>query len=145
VTQIWDGAQTWFVPLEIVFSDMSRGVLLEPVFCGSATRFKFFNGLLQSIYKFGLSVCLSVCLYSINVKTAEPIGQKFLWDLTWPHPSWVHLSIFAHLFGIYPSYSYKKIKCIYLFYQFSVHAPLKKLSFSFYPVFSTQFRLFSQI
>ena len=30
-----------------------------------------------SIYKFGLSVCLSVCLYPINVKTAEPIGPKF--------------------------------------------------------------------
>jgi len=33
------------------------------------------------IYKFGLSVCLfvclSVCLYPINVKTAEPIGPKF--------------------------------------------------------------------
>ena len=36
---------------------------------------------LQSIYKFGLSwclfVCLSVCLYPINVKTAEPIGPNF--------------------------------------------------------------------
>ena len=30
-----------------------------------------------SIYKFGLSVCLYVCLYPINVKTAEPIGPKF--------------------------------------------------------------------
>ena len=33
------------------------------------------------IYKFGLSVlvfvCLSDCLYPINVKTAEPIGPKF--------------------------------------------------------------------
>ena len=33
-----------------------------------------------SIYRFGLSVCLfvclSVCLYPINVKTAEPIGPK---------------------------------------------------------------------
>jgi len=33
------------------------------------------------IYKFGLSVwvswCLFVCLYPINVKTAEPIGPKF--------------------------------------------------------------------
>jgi len=36
----------------------------------------------KSIYKFGLSGCLSlwlfVCLYPINVKTAEPIGPKFL-------------------------------------------------------------------
>ena len=24
--------------------------------------------------------CLSVCLYPKNVKTAEPIGSKFLWD-----------------------------------------------------------------
>ena len=35
----------------------------------------------SSIYKFGLSVwvfvCLFVCLYPINVKTAEPIGPKF--------------------------------------------------------------------
>ena len=35
----------------------------------------------KSIYKFGLSGCLSlwlfVCLYPINVKTAEPIGPKF--------------------------------------------------------------------
>ena len=30
-----------------------------------------------SIFKFGLSVCLFVCLYPINVKTAEPIGPKF--------------------------------------------------------------------
>ena len=30
-----------------------------------------------SIFKFGLSVCLSVCLYPINVKTAEPIGPNF--------------------------------------------------------------------
>ena len=30
-----------------------------------------------SIYKFGLSVCLFVCLYPINVKTAEPIRPKF--------------------------------------------------------------------
>ena len=30
-----------------------------------------------SIYKFGLSVCLIVCLYPINVKTDEPIGPKF--------------------------------------------------------------------
>ena len=31
----------------------------------------------SSIYKFGLSVGLFVCLYPINVKTAEPIGPKF--------------------------------------------------------------------
>ncbi len=31
----------------------------------------------SSIYKFGLSVCLFVCLYPINVKTDEPIGPKF--------------------------------------------------------------------
>ena len=34
-----------------------------------------------SVYKFGLSVslsvCLFVCLYPINVKTAEPISPKF--------------------------------------------------------------------
>jgi len=32
-----------------------------------------FSGQTVSIYKFGLSVCL----YPINVKTAEPIGPKF--------------------------------------------------------------------
>jgi len=30
-----------------------------------------------SIYKFVLSVWVSVCLYPINVKTAEPIGPNF--------------------------------------------------------------------
>ena len=41
-------------------------------------RNKFQNKSSQSsTYKFGLSVCLSVCLYPINVKTAEPIGPKF--------------------------------------------------------------------
>ena len=30
-----------------------------------------------SIYKFGLFVWVFVCLYPINVKTAEPIGPKF--------------------------------------------------------------------
>ena len=38
---------------------------------------KFFTFSTSSIYKFGLSVCLSVCLYPINVKTAEPIGPNF--------------------------------------------------------------------
>ena len=33
--------------------------------------------IMPSVYKFGLSVCLFVCLYSINVRTAEPIGPKF--------------------------------------------------------------------
>ena len=31
-----------------------------------------------SIYKFGLGVCLSVCLYPLNVKTADPNGPKFV-------------------------------------------------------------------
>ena len=31
-----------------------------------------------------VSGCLSVCLYPIKVKTAEPIGPKFVWDLMWP-------------------------------------------------------------
>ena len=31
------------------------------------------------IYKFGLSVCLFVCLYPINWS-----GPNFLWDITWP-------------------------------------------------------------
>ena len=30
-----------------------------------------------SIYKFGLSVCLSVCLHPINVKITEPIKPNF--------------------------------------------------------------------
>ena len=32
----------------------------------------------SSIYKFGLSGCLSVRLYPINVKMVEPIGPKFV-------------------------------------------------------------------
>ena len=42
--------------------------------------FNYVNKMI-SIYKFGLSVCLSVCLYPINVKMAEPIGPNFLWDI----------------------------------------------------------------
>ena len=49
------------------------------------TRVSFFRSLILQacfflqfiIYKFSLSGCLFVCLYSINVKTAEPIGPKF--------------------------------------------------------------------
>ena len=37
-----------------------------------------------SIYIPCLSGCLFVCLYPINVKTAEPNGPSFLWGLTWP-------------------------------------------------------------
>ena len=44
---------------------------------GHFTGIEHLLGRLTSIYKFGLSVCLSVCLYPINVKTAEPIGPKF--------------------------------------------------------------------
>ena len=32
---------------------------------------------MKSIYINNLLVCLSVCLYPINIKTAEPIGPKF--------------------------------------------------------------------
>ena len=35
------------------------------------------KSIFSSIYKFGLSVCLFVCLYPITVKMAEPIGPKF--------------------------------------------------------------------
>ena len=38
---------------------------------------KHMGTICTSIYTFGLSVCLFVCLYSINVETAEPIGPKF--------------------------------------------------------------------
>ena len=54
-----------------------------------------------SIYKFGLSwclfVCLFVCLYPINVKTAEPIGPYFLWDITWPQGRFMDDQIFKNL------------------------------------------------
>ena len=54
-----------------------------------------------SIYKFGLSVmllvCLSVCLYPINVKTAEPIGPIFLWDITWPQGRFMNDQNFKYL------------------------------------------------
>ena len=54
--------------------------MLKPAFYTGCHLFSEKNQK-QSIYKFGLSVCLSVCLfvclYQINVKTAEPIGPKF--------------------------------------------------------------------
>ena len=37
----------------------------------------FWFSLITIKYKFGLSVCLPVWLYPINVKTAEPIGPNF--------------------------------------------------------------------
>ena len=40
-----------------------------------------------------LSVCLFVCLYPINVKTTEPIGLKFLWDLTEPQGRFMQIKI----------------------------------------------------
>ena len=40
----------------------------------------FWFSLITIKYKFGLSVCLPVWLYPINVKTAEPLGPNFLWD-----------------------------------------------------------------
>ena len=38
------------------------------------------------IYFACLRWCLLICLYSINVKKAEPIGPKFCEDLTWLRP-----------------------------------------------------------
>ena len=35
------------------------------------------------IYINTLFGCVFVCLYPINVKTVELIGQNFVWDLTW--------------------------------------------------------------
>ena len=35
-----------------------------------------------SIYKFGLSVCLSVCLYTETSKQLNRLGLNFLWDIT---------------------------------------------------------------
>ena len=40
-----------------------------------------------------LSGCLFVCLYPINVKTTEPIGLKFLWDLTEPQGRFMQIKI----------------------------------------------------
>ena len=46
------------------------------------------------IYIYTLLVCLFVCLYPINVKTAEPIAPKFLWDFAKPQGSFVADLIF---------------------------------------------------
>ena len=46
--------------------------LTRDLFKDSLSTFHF-----QSIYKFGLGGWVFVCLYLINVKTAEPIGPKF--------------------------------------------------------------------
>ena len=43
----------------------------------------------ESIYKFGLSVCLFVCLYPINWS-----GPNFLWDITWPPGRFMNDKIF---------------------------------------------------
>ena len=72
----------------------------------------------SSIYKFGLSVCLSVwgfvCLYPINVKTAEPIGPKFLWDLTWPQGRVMNDQNFKNL-------------CLKVFYFWKIFKMRKKI------------------
>ena len=41
--------------------------------------------------------CLSVCLYPINVKTAEPIWPKFLWDITCPQGRFMNDQNFKYL------------------------------------------------
>ena len=38
-----------------------------------------------------------VFLYPINVKTAEPIGPTFLWDLAWPQGKFLDDRIFKNL------------------------------------------------
>ena len=43
-----------------------------------------------------MSVCLFVCLYSINVKMAKPIGP-FLWDLPERKGLWMDDRIFKNL------------------------------------------------
>ena len=47
----------------------------------------------------GLFVCLSVRLYSIKVKRAEPskLGPNFVWNLTWPQGKFIDTQNFKHL------------------------------------------------
>ena len=62
-----DAAQTWLVPFEIVLS-AGRGAQLEPVFTGSATRFKFIPfGLRCSIDFWYCKLCMYTCKV-LNVK-----------------------------------------------------------------------------
>ena len=41
--------------------------------------------------------CLFVCLYQINVKTAEPMGPNFLCDLAWPQGGFIDDQIYKNL------------------------------------------------
>ena len=45
-------------------------------------------------------VFLSVHLYPINVKTAGPIGPKFLWNLAWPQGRFMDNQIFKQFASI---------------------------------------------
>ena len=45
--------------------------------CGCQMFVQNYCLIARSFYIYTLLVCLSVCLYSINLKTAEPIGPKF--------------------------------------------------------------------
>jgi len=40
--------------------------------------------IIHTTYIYTLLICLSVCLYPINVKRLNLSGQNFVWDLTWP-------------------------------------------------------------
>ena len=64
-----------------------------------------------------VSVCLSVRLYPINVKTAEPIGPNFLWDLMWPQGRFMDNRIFKNL---PPSKFFVKIREISVCFCFTM-------------------------
>ena len=49
------------------------------------------------MYILCLSVCLFVCMDTINVKTAKPIGPIFVCDLTWPQGRFMNDQNFKNL------------------------------------------------
>ena len=61
--------------------------------------------------------CLGVRLYPINVKTAEPIGPNFLWDLMWPQGRFMDNRIFKNL---PPSKFFVKIREISVCFCFTM-------------------------
>ena len=69
-----DKAKTWSVILRHELAKTNKQTNKHQ---NKQTNKQTTNSTNISIYKFGLSGCLFVCLYPINVKTAEPIGPNF--------------------------------------------------------------------
>ena len=75
------GLKLKYLVLILSFMKTHQGLAMKPSYLGNRSILILLLKL-KSIYKFGLSVCLSgclpVCLYPKNVKTAELIGPKFV-------------------------------------------------------------------